>query len=57
MRKLLTCMFSMFPNEVINDDQNPNTPLGRWVGHIDVDTDTLRTRTIANSILIEFKLG
>lgn len=33
-----TGICSMFPNAVINDDQNPNTPLGLWLGDIAIDT-------------------
>lgn len=31
-------MFSIFPNAVINDNQNPRTPPGRCVGDIDIET-------------------
>lgn len=47
----------MFPNAVINDDQNPSTPFGRCVGDIVIDTfnltsEMLRTLTIQKDFLI-----
>lgn len=37
-----TGMFSVFPNAVIREDQNPRTPLGRWLGDIAIES---RNRT------------
>lgn len=34
---MLTGIFSVLPSAVINDDQNPRTPTGRWVGDIVIE--------------------
>lgn len=48
-----TGIFSVFPKAVIKDDQNPSTPVGRWLGDIAIDT---LNRTSEMSRALKFQI-